>query len=403
MTDLLLLSKDTPIAQIINGTVQPILPERLPLFLQRFGDALAWLASRAIDSHRTNSRLLKRALRLESRDDLTAVLSVNAVTITDNYWVKPLDDTTTRYADVRYKVNRFDNLALTGDANSFDQPPERTPELTNTGSYEKCWRLVEDKGNANAFSDIQDIVTEKNTLQSEQRIERVPAGDARWWMIKDGRPEELFSELLISRIAEVLGFPVARYAPEGNFIKSRDFTDNASVDFESAAGISGETVDYIKIYEALKPFGEQITDRYLQMCYLDALVFNMDRHENNFGVLRDSDTGKVLSLAPFFDHNIALVSRNYPLNVQAENDRLITDFTELARYAQRPMRVHELTKTDFEKLVREIPWELPMSDTVDNPRQFVVQYLLNRQARLKELNRETVIFQIKKPKNRDAQ
>jgi hypothetical protein len=357
MKDLLLLSKDTPIAKIINGTVEPILPERLPLFLQRAGDAEAWLASRAIDGHRTNSRLLKKALRLANKDDLAAVLSVNAATITDNYWVKPLDDAGTSYADVRFSANRFDKLALTGDVNAFNLPPSRTPELTNTGSFEKCWRLI----------------------------------DGQWWIVKAGKPEELFSELLICRIGKKLGFPVADYEPEGSYIKSRDFTNNAKVDFEPAMSIIGdESADYAKIYDALRPYGENIAASYLRMCYLDALVINMDRHENNFGVLRDSDTGKVLSLAPFFDHNIALVSRNYPQSSDFAHDMLINDFAELARYAKKPLSVRELTRAGLERLVDSIPWELPVTNIVAAPNQFVVRYLLDRQAHLKEQNRETV-------------
>lgn len=35
---MLLLSKDTAIAKIINGKIEPILPNRMPLFLQRTGD-----------------------------------------------------------------------------------------------------------------------------------------------------------------------------------------------------------------------------------------------------------------------------------------------------------------------------------------------------------------------------
>ncbi len=88
MDDMLLLSKDTPIAKIVEDMLQSIDARRLPLFLQRTGDVRSRLESRAIDGHRTNSRLLKRALRLEHKDDLTAVLSVNAATITDSFLVK---------------------------------------------------------------------------------------------------------------------------------------------------------------------------------------------------------------------------------------------------------------------------------------------------------------------------
>ncbi len=356
MQDLMLLSKDMPVAKIIGGEVHPIAPERLPLFLKRTGDARAWLESRAIDGHRTNSRLLKRALRLEHKDDLTAVLAVNAATITDNYWVRPLDDDTLQYSDVRFKVNMFDSLALTGDVNSFDQPPGRTPELTNTGSFEKCWRI---EGGA-------------------------------WFMYKAGKPEELFSELLAFRLGKLLGFPVAEYEAAGAFIKSRDFTGNAAADFEAAAGITGDISDYVKIYEALRPFGKGIAGQYVRMCYLDGLIYNMDRHENNFGVLRDSDTGEMLSLAPFYDHNISLVARGYP--IRSPGDRLITDFAELIRHIGRPLCLRGLTEQEVLAEAMAMPFELPVTGEVPEPKAFAARYLVSRQKALEEHSRGLVRF-----------
>ncbi|MDR0380728.1 MAG: HipA domain-containing protein [Oscillospiraceae bacterium] len=346
MQDLLLLSKNTPVAKIINGALAPLLPARLPLFLRRTGDAQTWLASRAIDGHRANSRLLKRVLRLEHKDDLTAVLAVNAATITDNYWVKPLSDVSLRYEDVRFRVNLFDDLALTGDVNSFDRPPGRTPELTNTGSFEKCWRLI----------------------------------DGAWWMFKSGKQEELFSELLAGRLGAFLGLPVAEYEPADGFIKSRDFTDNARVDFEPAQGVVGDESDYVKIYEAFRAVDETVAAQYVRMCYFDGLILNMDRHENNFGVLRDSDTGAVLSLAPFYDHNIALVARGYPN--REPNDLLITDFAALMRHIGAPLSVRRLTEEDVSALAADIPFTPPATDAVPDPRAFTARYVIRRQTAL---------------------
>ena len=348
MRDLLLLSKDIPIAKIIGGALEPIDAARLPLFLKRTGDALAWLESRAIDGHRTNSRLLKRALRLEHKDDLTTVLAVNAATITDNFWVKPIEDTDTQYDDIRFRANLFDKLALTGDVNSFDQPPSRTPELTNTGSFEKCWRLE----------------------------------DGEWWMYKAGKQEELFSELLAFKIGEALGLPMAEYKADGAFIKSRDFTDNARIDFEPAISIIGDEPNYIKIYDTLRAVDESIAEQYVMMCYFDGLIYNMDRHEHNFGILRDNDTGEILSLAPFFDHNISLISRGYP--IRTPNDALISDFTALLRHTNKPLQVHMLSERELLSLTKDIPFEPPATEEVPQPREFVARYLISRQRALTE-------------------
>lgn len=105
-----------------------------------------WLESRAIDRHRTNSRILKRILRLGDTSDLNTALHVHGATITDNYWVKTEDEANLTWADVGFRENYFADLALSGRFSSIakNYTPEElrtaTPELTNIGSYEKCWR-----------------------------------------------------------------------------------------------------------------------------------------------------------------------------------------------------------------------------------------------------------------------
>jgi len=356
MHDLLLLSKDTPVATIRNGTAEPILPERIPFYFRYSDDAKKWLESRAIDGHRTNSRLLKKVLRLEHKDDLTAVLAVNAATITDNYWVKPLEDNALCYSDVRFKINLFDNLALYGSAESFELPPGRTPELTNTGSFEKCWRME----------------------------------NGQWWMYKAGKKEELFSEMLAFRIAKMLGFPIAEYEAAGDYIKSRDFTGNALVDFEPAAGIIGDEYNYVEIYQMLKAIDIEIAHQYVLMCYYDGLIFNMDRHEYNFGVIRNSDSGDLLSLAPFFDHNIALVARGYPNN--EPKDMLITDFDELVKYIDTPIYVRKLDENKVKSAALAVPFEPPSTNSIPAPKEFAAQYLLRREKALKEHGGELIQY-----------
>lgn len=366
MNDFLLMSRDTCIATIRDNLLEPVQPSLLPLFLQRTGDIRAWLEMRAVDSHRTNSRLLKRALRLENKDDLSTVLYVNAVTITDSYWVKPVDDNLS-YEDVRFKTNLFDKLALNGDVNSFNQAPSRTPELTNTGSFEKCWRLI----------------------------------DGKWWLYKDGKPEERFSELLAFYIGRYLNFSVAYYEAADDYIRSSDFTDSASVNFEPIIGLVNDCSDYKKVLKALQNVTNDtqiqkiLVRQYLQLCYFDALIFNMDRHEQNFGVLRDLNTGKVLSLAPLFDHNIALIARGYPKDTACKNDLLIHDFVDLAEAACIRLSVPRLTAANLRRIIDAIPVLPPTTQTVPKPKDYLVAYLLNRQARIQEQNRNLIQFHSK--------
>ena len=209
-------------------------------------------------------------------------------------------------------------------------------------------------------------------------------------MYKAGRQEELFSEFLAYKIGRLLGLPMAEYETAGDFIKSLDFTGNAYVDFEPAIAIIGDVQDYIKIYDALRQISEEIAGQYVIMCYFDGIIYNMDRHEHNFGILRNSDTGEVLSLAPLFDHNIALISRGYPSH--APRDVLISDFTSLIRHANKPISVRKLTESELLTLARDIPFTPPVTQEVQHPYEFTAKYLISRQSALEEQNKDLLRF-----------
>ncbi len=88
-TRYLIMSRDKCIGEYDSG-VLPLFDESLlPLCLQSNGSFEDWLRTRAIDSRRTNARLLKKALRLEHTDDISTALHFNAATITDTYWLLP--------------------------------------------------------------------------------------------------------------------------------------------------------------------------------------------------------------------------------------------------------------------------------------------------------------------------
>ena len=105
-----IMSGDIAVASFHGRVVTPILPERCPLCFQKGGDLEAWLESRAIDRHRTNSRILKRILRLGDTSDLNTALHVHGATITDNYWVKTEDEANLTWADLRFYSGRLRSL-----------------------------------------------------------------------------------------------------------------------------------------------------------------------------------------------------------------------------------------------------------------------------------------------------
>ncbi len=92
------------------------------------------------------------------------------------------------------------------------------------------------------------------------------------------------------------------------------------------------------------------------MIFLDAITANPDRHTANFGLLRKQRLGKLLGLAPLFDHNMALIARGYPKN-PTKSDLLITLFNELIdEYPEYKAVIPTVT----EELVRMVITKLNM-------------------------------------------
>ena len=115
-----ILSGNTLVAIWQDNRLTVVNEALLPLYLKKVQNADLWLETRAIDSHRANSRLLKKALRLVEKDDISTVIHVNVATITDNYFIREIGSNLT-YNDVKFSDDYFSNLALKGNYDSFNK------------------------------------------------------------------------------------------------------------------------------------------------------------------------------------------------------------------------------------------------------------------------------------------
>ena len=137
----------------------------------------------------------------------------------------------------------------------------------------------------------------------------------------------MFSELFIYHLGKKLGMNMAVYERDDKCVKSLDFTDGASVNFEPAFTFMGDNEDYEDVFARLNEICPQASVDFVKMIFLDTLTANPDRHTANFGLLRDIKTGRLIGFAPVFDHNMALIARGYPKTV-TKNDILICLFNE---------------------------------------------------------------------------
>jgi len=221
------MSKDKIVVRIEKNNIIEMDKDFAPLYIVRTNDFEGWLKMRSIDLHRANSRLLKKVLRLNTNDEMEVVLSANAATITDTYWVKE-KGSTLLYKDIKFTKDTFSDLALYGDPNAFSLTRGSTPELTNIGSYEKCWKI-------------------KN---------------GQWYMYKQGSEFEKFSEVFAYELGNKLGFNMAKYDIEDKYVVSREFTNNGQVNYEPMHSIMLDNEDYMDNISILKEMHEKLAKDY---------------------------------------------------------------------------------------------------------------------------------------------
>lgn len=284
-----IMMEDTEVARFITGVCVYKDDRLCPLFIKRTSNISAYLESRAIDRNRTNARLLKKVLNISDNDDAVISLYAYGASITDNYWFK-VSGSKLRYKDIAFQYDYYNDIALKGEILLYPKSPKHSPQLTLTGSYEKCWKR----------------------------------DDEIWWLYKRGSEDEIFSELFCTKLAKVLRIPTAVYEQDGDYIRTRNFAEASN--FEPMTSIAGDDDSYENVFQALLNISPKLARQYLRLIWFDALVNNVDRHNENCGIMRDKKTGQILSLAPNFDNNLALISRSRTLNLDAAKDGFIKQF-----------------------------------------------------------------------------
>lgn len=281
-----LMSKNKPIAKITDNEITVLNDNLLPLLLKRTMDLETWLNNRVIDKHRPGSRILRKMLRLTSSNDMKVIMKFNAVSLTDTYWIKEEGSTLT-WEEAIACTDYFSSYLLDDEIDLYDNyEDKRTFELTNVGSYEKCWK--------------HDTKHDK------------------WIMIKKQLNYEVESEMIAYEVAKLLNIPVAKYFKiSDTLIACENFVDNWEYNFEDAYSLVDEEEEVETNLRALYSVNPKLVVEYTWMKILDAIIMNVDRHTNNYGILRNVDTGEVVSMAPMFDHNMCLRGSKATLKMES--------------------------------------------------------------------------------------
>lgn len=315
---------NTKIAEIKNGNLNIIDKKRCPVLLERTKNINLWLEDRACDGDRNNIKVLKRKIGIEYKTDSEVALYNYGMNLTDEFWFKP-DKCTMDFVKLRDDKNKYRSIALCNKEEKIE-PNDFTYELTNTGCMEKCWNYQFGK----------------------------------WSLLKNGTKNEVRSESISSQVGVIQGFNVVRYEiqqvviPEDNIVLNdisscENFTTD-NIYLESMNAFIGEDEDYKVSIDKLKELEEEnncslIVD-YLNMLALDYIVYNVDRHTHNYGVLKSFDEGRVVSMAPIYDFNMSLLGNQCEL--KAETPKYLAKFfVEAVKYSNIQFALKDV---DFSQL-----------------------------------------------------
>ena len=330
-----ILNEDNVCAEIKDDKVKSF-TELAPLYIKNGGNFLEWISDRSADLNRSYMRNILSHLRIPVKSERESVEYVNAVSLTDTYWIRETNSPLS-FEDVKFTDNIFFKASLSGDPDIFSKSRDTTPELTTGGSYNKGWLPY----------------------------------DGDWAMYKAGTPLEVWSEVFTSKLARLLNLHAVLYRCIDGYSVCGNFIEYPEC-LEPAKSIIGNNTGYIHNIKTLQQINPTLVKQYLDIMFLDAIVRNGDRHEFNYGVI--TERGVIKRLAPNFDNNMSMFWNGIPNNLMRK-DSLVTEFIEAinAHQYQIPPLSMELVHKAYKYAIAECS----SIEDLDIPFDAVKQFCLN--------------------------
>ena len=244
-----------------------------------------WLARRVITIDRKYSKEIYNFLNIaQNSDDRTKAefsISYHSLSLADVYWVKGIDEKISFN-----KINLYDNslsnafvdVFLRGKGLTIDKKDLDSKDISTSGQCPKAW------------------VREKNK---------------KLVLYKDGNVNEVKNEVLASKIVSCFKVNAVQYrldTYEKKLVSKCDIITSKEYSLLNAFDLKIYCMNHdIDFYEYILKLDKY---NYHMMNIIDYLIGNNDRHPNNWGVLIDNRTNKILRLYSLMDFNKAFKNYN---------------------------------------------------------------------------------------------
>ena len=265
------------------------------------------------------------------------------LSLTDYYWIKPVDSDLTWEQINLYQNDFHDNILLSSKQIEDDDIPRYSPNSSLQGNIEKTWTIVDNKrclikGNHSALS--RESLNEILAAEIHKRQGYDNYTDYELIHIK-GKPYKYgcISEAFTSLDKELVS--------AWSVISSERKEDNTSyyehfIDVCKKHGIDNEQLRHDLEYQIMT----------------DYIITGYDRHLNNISILRDAENLRFLRMAPIYDSGDCLfANRKIPKNIHELQKMEISGFakteSKLLKYVTDPS-VIDLTKLPSTQYIRDL-------------------------------------------------
>lgn len=291
---MILMSKDIPVLEIENYSCKILKKELLPIALRyddvTYDDVIHnWAYMRAMDLGKTNAKQIMTVCGLKQHNPYVIAKAFHFATLSDSYWMKEKDEIIT-WNDVSLFRNPF-NKAVSMTAISGELPNIiltgrqriQTPEPMTRGMAAKTW--IRDE-----FGNVWLCKIGAKELLADQILDVLQIHHLHYEKCSDQEAVELAGETRFANISK-----------NGEcIVKSRLMSseDLAMVLFEDFSIYCDR--NNINPYEWML---DHYPQEYAQMQAVDYILANNDRHEENWGLFMDSNSGEIIGFIPLYDHD----------------------------------------------------------------------------------------------------
>ena len=283
----------------IYGDIVVYEPTQLPIRLRNECTDVYlqdWINRRSVPVNRHHMEAMLGVLNLKEPFDLMRYS--HALSLNDTFWFKQEDEDLS-FGSINLYDNKFDEalgwIAFTGLPSDISRNLS-TPELTTVGMLPKYWQRI----------GIDDIILCKGGTSGYSNAGYEPYHEVAAHIIANRLEITTIPYRLEKRHDKVVSISKLFTTKQTGLITGSEYLDHKYPSVRTKrltdllSSMSNDDIDSRGFYE---------------MCFLDYIIENYDRHLNNWGFSVDNKTQRIIGISPIWDNGMSL-DYDKPLDIR---------------------------------------------------------------------------------------